>query len=183
MTALYQLPCTNCQKPLQVSVTQAGEELPCPCGTKVLVPTLREIKKLEVVADDQGISNTERTWTPAQGSLFAAGILLTAIGVYMHFRISAARDAIDISRPEFVELEMDIQELTPFEAWKSWENIEKNIGQFKYRPTPEFLKRRKVHANLTLYRYFSWALAAVGIISMISAFFVQTIIKQRRRAR
>jgi DNA-directed RNA polymerase subunit RPC12/RpoP len=174
MTIFYQLPCANCQKTLQVSTTQAGEELPCSCGAKVLVPPLRQLKTFPVAADSAADSvekrHSKRVWTPAQSGIFAAGILLTAIGIYMHVRSSQARNAIDTSRPQFVELDIDLQQLSPYQAWRTWENVEKVKDQLNYRPTPAFLARRREHAKWTQYRYVSWGIAGVGVCSIVTAF-------------
>jgi hypothetical protein len=170
MTTLYQLSCTNCQNFLNVSITQAGEELSCSCGARVLVPTLRELKTLPLAANNPEVVPSKRSWTPTQGGLFAVGILLTAIGIYMHVRSTQARNAIDISRPQFVELDFDIQDLSPYQAWRTWENVLKMKDRLNYRPTPDFLARRAEHAKWSQYRYVSWGISGAGICSVVAAF-------------
>lgn len=44
---MYSLPCNECDQPISVSASKAGQRIPCPqCGTEVVVPKLGELKRL-----------------------------------------------------------------------------------------------------------------------------------------
>ncbi|MFC1759612.1 hypothetical protein ACFL2H_12740 [Planctomycetota bacterium] len=181
-SSLYQLPCTSCDQPIQVSLTQAGEELQCSCGAEVLVPTMREVKALPAVdVPERPDASPKSSWSPGQGALFAIGILLLASGFYMHVLLTSAREKIDINRPEFVEND-DIKDLDPFSAWQMWEAVNKmtrDSGELPYRRTPEFIARRNEYSRLTRNRMASWAVIAVGAVTTCAAFAARMLGRKR----
>ncbi|MCA9214694.1 MAG: hypothetical protein KDB27_16595 [Planctomycetales bacterium] len=138
---------------------------------------MREIKLLpEVKNASISAKRTTRAWSAAQGALFAIGVIMLASAIYMHVRLSNARSQIDIRRPQFVELDFDIQDLNPYYAWKTWETVvasTNGTGLMRPRRPPEFLERRKTHARLTQYRTASWVVGAIGLAGIGTAFFVR----------
>lgn len=75
MSASYQLPC-SCGLKLTVTRSLAGQEIACSCGKSLVVPTLRELAKLEVVDDVKVKSKKE--WNPVLG-WWAAIVLALAV--------------------------------------------------------------------------------------------------------
>jgi hypothetical protein len=74
---LYLVTC-NCGEQLRVRLSQAGEQLTCKCGANVSVPTIRGLKQLPVVADEE-----HKLVTPVaiwQGPAFAVGVLALFVG-------------------------------------------------------------------------------------------------------
>ena len=107
---------------------------------------------------------------------------MLASGIYAHFWLSARRNEIDISRPEFVELDFDIQELSPYAAWRTWENFQKitqATGELPFRPTPKFIAARAEHARLTKNRTAAWVVAAIGGAAIVATFVMQASKKRQ----
>lgn len=74
---LYLVPC-NCGEQLRVRVSQAGEQLTCNCGATVSVPTIRGLKQLTVVADEEHKPVAPvASW---QGPVFAIGVIALFVG-------------------------------------------------------------------------------------------------------
>lgn len=74
---LYLVSC-NCGEQLRVRVSQAGEQLTCQCGATVSVPTIRGLKQLPVVADEE-----HKPAAPVamwQGPTFAVGLIALFVG-------------------------------------------------------------------------------------------------------
>jgi hypothetical protein len=68
----------SCGEKFRVRSSQAGEQLQCKCGATVSVPTIRALKQLETVKDEQAVSAaTPSTW---QGPIFATGVLALFVG-------------------------------------------------------------------------------------------------------
>jgi DNA-directed RNA polymerase subunit RPC12/RpoP len=46
---MYLLPCDECDQPISVTASKAGQQISCPqCGAEVVVPKLGELKRLQV---------------------------------------------------------------------------------------------------------------------------------------
>lgn len=74
---LYLVSCT-CGEQLRVRLSQAGEQLNCKCGANVSVPTIRGLKQLPVVADEE-----HKPVAPVaiwQGPVFAVGVIALFVG-------------------------------------------------------------------------------------------------------
>lgn len=161
MSQRYQLPCPSCSSVLQVATTQAGETLVCSCGEELVVPTLRELRQLDTVEDENGRGKTSG-WNPLRGALFVSGVMLLAIAGIGHWRVDSLRQDLDTTQPEFREMTFDVQTLTPMRAWEAWVHFREQSLQ--YRDTPEFVENRRKHRELTAYLYAFWAAAGIGLI-------------------
>mgnify|MGYP001821743924 CR=1 FL=1 len=160
MTQRYRLPCPHCADHLEVALPQAGETLSCVCGAQVVVPALRELRRLDPVADTLATSDRSHNWDLRRGSLFVTGMLLLAAGLVAHARIYPQRQQLDTSRPAFRELNFDIQTLTPLPAWEAWEFFRKqDLG---VRTTPQYLEHRAKHRKLSYFLIGAWASAGLG---------------------
>ncbi|WP_425617169.1 hypothetical protein NA78x_000840 [Anatilimnocola sp. NA78] len=78
---LYLVPC-SCGEKLRVRGGQAGEKLTCKCGQSVPVPTIRQLRQLETVADESAPrpSSALSAW---QGPLFSIGAILLFVGLIL----------------------------------------------------------------------------------------------------
>ena len=161
MSQQFKLPCPSCDQSIAIATTQAGESLTCDCGETIVVPTLREIRQLEPLNADAAPAATGTGWDPIRGGLFVTGIVLIAIGAYGHFRIQPMRNALNIEKPSFRELDFDVQTLTPMQAWEAWDHFRRQSLEF--RSTPVFLANRERHRELSLYIYLFWGCASVGL--------------------
>lgn len=161
MSQQFKLPCPACGQPLIVSPPQAGETRTCRCGEQTVVPTLREVRQLEPIESQSSAPRPGRGWNAMRGTLFVAGILLLAIGAYGHFRFAPLRQDLNIEQPEFEELSIDIQTVTPMQAWDAWDHFRRQ--SLEYRDTPRFLADRKRYQEMSFYLYLFWGLALIGI--------------------
>src|SRR5689334_780477 len=74
---LFVVPC-SCGEKFRVRASQAGEQLTCKCGATVSVPTIRGLRQLETVTDEQAVpATTASRW---QGPIFATGLLALFVG-------------------------------------------------------------------------------------------------------
>jgi hypothetical protein len=79
------LPCP-CGQSIRIDTSQAGERVTCgACGKAQDAPTYRAIKALPLDAADvaaaQKAAQRAVSWSPLQGGLFAAGLVLLLIGI------------------------------------------------------------------------------------------------------
>jgi hypothetical protein len=56
----YLLPCEACGKKTAVSSAQAGDVMRCTCGAELTVPTLRQLKQLEIVESNAPTRSASR---------------------------------------------------------------------------------------------------------------------------
>lgn len=160
MSHRYLLPCPGCHQPLPVSTTQAGETLTCGCGRVATIPTLREIKALPLAPSAVADIRTRSTWSVQRGLVFVSGALLIAASVLAYWQIAPRRRALDIRRPDFVELTIDVQQLTPLQAWDAWEHFRDQ--KLEFRDTPKFIENRAKYRELSYYLYTAAAGACLG---------------------
>ena len=167
MTLRYRLPCPNCNGHLDVAPPQAGENLRCHCGASVVVPTLRELRRLPPVEPPVADQRNRPGWDLLRGTLFVVGMLLLASGLLAHLKISPQRQRLDLARPAFRELNFDIQVLTPVQAWEAWDYFRQQ--DLETRLTPRYLENRAKHRTLTYYLLSAWTFVGAGAALAIAA--------------
>ncbi len=172
MNPAYRLNCPKCQRTLAITPAQAGESLTCECGHELTVPTLRQLRQLPTCNTDQGAAARPtgppaKPWSRSRGFTFALGLLLVAVGVLVHFRLAPQRKALDISPPAFQEIDRDVQQLPAKESWDAWKYFRQQ--KLDDRPTPDFVKNRSKHRELTALLYAAWATTASGLALMAAA--------------
>ena len=160
MTPRYQLPCPSCSDHLEVALPQAGEMLRCACGAEVIVPTLRELRRLEPLPQTAMAAGSPAVWDLQCGSLFVIGMLLLAAGILAHLRIYPQRQQLDTARPPFRELEFKIQSLTPLQAWEAWDYFQRQDLQI--RVTPQYLENQAKYRKLSYFLVGAWGCAGLG---------------------
>ena len=76
MSTVYLLSC-SCGQQLEVDAGQAGAELTCVCGKKVVVPTVRGLKQLPLKAGQaEHRQAAVPGWPVWKGAVFSLGLLL-----------------------------------------------------------------------------------------------------------
>lgn len=165
MSTRFKLPCDQCAQVHAISPAQAGETLSCACGHSIQVPTLREIRLLEPT-ERPDRERASSDWNLQRGLLFVGGALLLAIAALTTWSIWPQRQALVISQPAFQEINFDVQQLNPNEAWDAWQHLRQQT--LEVRTTPEYLDNRKKYRELSYILYAAWAGAAIGL-SMIGA--------------
>src|SRR5438067_1009929 len=135
MSQQFLLPC-SCGQKLAVSPAQAGGQVVCSCGRTLGIPTLRGLRQLEI-ARDVAPAKAARGWSPVHGAVFAAGLVVAAVGLIvlalyglqygqiMGFRLTLDR-ADDVIRAEMARIE----NLSPRQALEEWnQEIEQGLGE------------------------------------------------------
>jgi len=81
MPATYLLPCHG-DNVVEITTADAGRTVACPCGEQVLVPTLREIRRLpQKQTSEESTAARGAGWSLQQGIMFSIGLALVAVAV------------------------------------------------------------------------------------------------------
>src|SRR4051812_15575201 len=121
MSQQFLLPC-SCGQKVRVANAQAGGQVGCVCGKSLNVPTLRGIRQLEP-APVEAQGKAAPTWSRVHGALFACGLLLAGVGLFLvstylwrYAQIGAAQLAVDHSAEVTSAMAGQIDKLTPVQA-------------------------------------------------------------------
>jgi hypothetical protein len=122
MMTEYLLPC-RCGQTHRVSQRQSGEMLECSCGTRLVVPTLRELGSLEPAP--VSALPAAHAWGARQ-KLFFVGLLVTlgclvACGYFRFVQMPAV--------PEFATTSAELDKLKPADAWQFWATVRHGMPQ------------------------------------------------------
>jgi hypothetical protein len=165
MTARYLLPCHG-DRVVEVTVALAGHTVTCPCGKSVVVPTLRELKRLPVAAAETSARSSAAPWTLQQGILFSLGLLLiaasgVALGV-IGFKRSKLSTEAAVLRDEFhQQLGEEIGAMEPSRTLDFWRMLrEIPLPDRNYVMT--FEEHRKQSAKLLNRMLFAGGVGVLG---------------------
>jgi len=161
MSEQYLLPCTCGQKTV-VTARQAGETLQCECGRDLAAPTIRGLRNLERVGDDE---LDRPLWSVRQGVIFIGSVLtVTALVFAGYLWLNFPKLDPEVVRREFGDL-------TPAGTWHVWRNLRTEL-----REEPSPWVQVVVKAIQTTNRWLSVGLVAavVGIVIIVAGFFIPT---------
>ena len=163
----YVLACPDCGQPIEIAVTQAGQELSCTaCGHSTTAPRLGELKRLSVV-EDSGTQKPSKS--RSNSGLFVAGLLLALIGLGG----GAGLFAYGQSKISDFDLEKSIeqqnQEIDEFKdhlvvLYYDSLPIDKGLGEWREQPHISSTRQGKI---LTGISYGLMGLGVVGLVLMI----------------
>ena len=143
----YLLYC-QCGESNAVRIQQAGESVRCHgCGHDLIIPTLRNLRKLPPVEVRNGPA--VKGWTRLQGWLFALGvpIVIVSIGVILYCQIE--RRKLNLDKPSTAALKRfygDLSQIGLLDAWNLWTTFEK--APLDRRGIPMYLVNRERDALL-----------------------------------
>jgi hypothetical protein len=168
MASDYLLPCT-CGRTHRVSSSQAGSAIACPCGAKLEVPTMRELKKLEPAA--AGAPSRQRTWGLPQGLLFL-GMVLVGLGVlagsYFSLIVMPAPGESDVAPEQLAKMPPDL-------AIAYWNSLQQGMPTYVPADIAELMREKYVAE-----RGVQGSLMAIALGGAISA---AGIVARRFKAR
>jgi hypothetical protein len=130
---MYQLPCPQCQTPIPVAPSQAGDRTPCPsCGGEVAIPTLGQLKRLpvsETGADEAPQSELTSTGGPTAKRVGFVVLAMIATATLLIAGFAAIRWSLIetpiTSEGHINELREAYKTLTPAELIREYEQMEK----------------------------------------------------------
>ena len=161
MSAIYLLPChgDNC---VEITTAEAGRTIACPCGKKVQVPTLREIRQLPRRRE---APRERAAWSPQQGVLFSLGLVLCAaslgfIGWLIYQRLQLDTEEIVIEQERLDAWDAEIMGLEAAATLDGW-------NRFLNRPLPEERRLPQFEVNRAAARVIVWKMVIAGVVALV----------------
>jgi hypothetical protein len=162
MATKYLLPCP-CGKKLPLEISQAGQSVTCDCGTTHVVPTMRELRQLEVAEPDAAPRGQRPTWGMGRGISFSVAVVVmiasltfTAFVLFLYLRlpdVGTVEDEIRASRQAYEELTADQM----FQLWQVFRD--QGLGPQQTHPSLFFERS----AN-----QMWWTMLASGLVGLVS---------------
>lgn len=174
MSSQYLLPC-SCGKSVCVSPSQAGDGVNCTCGKSLLVPSIRELRKLPEVAKDisKRPAQPKKEWSTLQGLLFAAGLLMIVVGsgyaiYHSTYAYEASHYTKDMSSVESEIWDQQLDKLTLSQTIAIWDKATKQgLGD---QEVPEWIFASEVVGKLMSNAKSGIITVGVGIGTTLLAF-------------
>jgi hypothetical protein len=173
----YLLPC-SCGQKTRVANAQAGGQVACVCGKSLAVPTLRGLRELDL-APPMKDAVQRAGWSRQQGTVFATGLLIAAVGLYMvayyswkyaQLTVQGSHLLVDRTQDVLKASSAEVGSLSPAKMLEEWnKEKEEGLGE-KYTPI-------WVTAKATISQYVSRiqagaVAAAAGVLVAAAAMFV-----------
>lgn len=157
--ASYLLTC-NCGLTLPVDVGQAGGQVVCSCGTRLDVPTLRNLRHLPVASTVQ--PSTVANWSPKKGTIavFLIGAALLAAASLWN-RLTEPK--LPEFQPQVVSQAINkrIDQLKPVDVWKEWILVYRPLAERGFTPL-EASNAAQIHAVIARKRFLESVLLIVA---------------------
>ncbi|OHB78462.1 MAG: hypothetical protein A2W31_00120 [Planctomycetes bacterium RBG_16_64_10] len=165
MPTRYLLPC-SCGAHVTVDLGQAGATVRCHCGATLVVPTMRQLRRLQPAAPAEG--DLGRRWGSSQGVMLlglSVAVLGAALALLLWLKQPVA-PAVD-SATALEQLDAGIRALTPLQSWLLWQQMVAE-GLVQYDTPVELAYRRQLAVNRHWIR-LSLAGGAVGLLVFLAA--------------
>jgi hypothetical protein len=120
----YLLPC-SCGQQVVVEPRQAGEMTSCSCGAMLHVPTLLDMRKLEL-AEQKSTASARADWGPKQ-QLRMLGIVLLAAALGIGGWLLAHQPTSQFLNVDAEQVRQNAQKLPPVHTWKAWQSMKQRI--------------------------------------------------------
>ena len=177
MAARYAYECPECHSTIELSTTQAGQDITCgSCSAVVNAPKLGTIRSLPALDDTLASDRKPGKGSPLKGWLFAGGLLLAVIagigGAAAQYR--ADQFHIDVDIEEIVSNEHKMLDKAPpieifviaIEAGKESFTLEYSEAAY-----------RTYNIKSGIIQKVAWAcfgVAGFGLLMMLSSFFFRS---------
>jgi hypothetical protein len=162
MATKYTLTC-ECGRKWRVEARQAGEEIACSCGGRVIVPTLRGLSELPQVEEQAAPASR---WTKAQGILFVAALAWLAFGVGMTWwcYVQAAHPVRQFRIDDEAEdLSGRVDQFTLTESMKYWKMFRQQPGRMLHGSQ----QPKGWDAGSPRYKWLTWVAAGVTVVGVV----------------
>ncbi len=175
MTVKYLLPCT-CGQEVPVTTTQAGADVPCPCGRTLAVPTLLGIRQLKQVREERP-GKQDGGWTPLKGGVFVAGALVTLASLGSAGYLVWERSKLNTERPRLATKEQYIavtRKLDVDGLWRLWDTLsDPEVWPRRRSRVFQYIVDRETDRILKNYLFVASGVALFGMAVCCSSFFVR----------
>jgi hypothetical protein len=161
------LSCASCGKSLPVEVGQAGGQVQCPCGARVDVPALRQLRQLP---EASAAADERRRWSAGQGVL-ATCLVLVGLFVIVAGWSRWSEPAVQQFDPakHNREMEQAVDELTPVQGWSVWVTSLQPLGDtgfFELDTGPPAAVKEQI-ARARFFQATMLVLAAVSVAGVV----------------
>jgi len=179
MAARYAWKCPQCSATIEVSTTQAGQDLKCAsCSAESMVPKLGVIKKLPLVggAEEQKSSRRRSEASPIKGWLFAGGLLLAVAGLVAgaaaQYRANQYHDE-EVSMEEVIEQENAIiDQHIPSQLYALTVSANDDSFALEYSETRRRSRSIK-NGIIQKVAWVCWGISGAGLLMLLSSFFIR----------
>lgn len=179
--ARYAYECPQCNSSIELSTTQAGQEIKChSCSSKFEAPKLGVIKNLPAIEAEGSSANRQRSATAKTGSvlkswLFAGGLLIAVLagagGYAAQVRADQFRVEIDIE--DVIQSEYKaIDEAPVSDIYSILTDAEDESFTLEYSEAPY----RTMNIKSGIVQQVAWAcfgVAGAGLLMLLSSFFIR----------
>jgi len=166
----YLLPC-ECGRKLPVQSRQAGQKVHCECGRAIVVPTMRDLGRLEQRHNSDAA--VVGPWS-TRSALIALGLLVTLIGVgltaYVYWKM-----------PRFdpVATGREVNGMSPYETWQWWRYYERGIPRY---PSDELIEAKQRELYLRRWSYFTIGIGIFGLVIVLLGALAPALAPRRPRS-
>jgi hypothetical protein len=151
----YLVPC-QCGQTVPVQTRQAGQTVHCACGRTLVVPTIRELSRLE---QRQGAPDVSAAPWSTRSAMLSLGLLITLLGVgltgYLYWKMP---------RIDPVAKGREVENMSPYETWQWWRYYNSGIPRY---PTDEFMVAKGREIYLTRWSYFTIGIGLIGLLILL----------------
>lgn len=177
MAVRYAWECPQCQGTIEISATQAGQDLECAsCSAALTLPKLGIVKNLPVVGGAQPAPSSRRAVaSPVKGWLFAGGLLLAVLGTVagLAAQYRANQFHVDVDVESIIEEEYAIiDKQRPAELYSLAISAGEDSFALEYSETP-YRTRNIKSGIIQKVAWVCWGLGGAGLLMLLSSFFIR----------
>jgi hypothetical protein len=169
MANLYFLPC-ECGQKIRVGPAQAGQAVACGCGKKLSVPTLRGLRELKTVPEEEVSATARRsTWSPWHGAAFSGGLAVAAVSLFLSalnlWYLTGANLYSEDRTDEFAgAMSGQLEEYTAEQLLDEWNHV--RAEGLTHVHTPIWVAAKE---SVGVFRWRSIAFGSLGVIALVVA--------------
>ena len=154
----------------------------CACGQRLSVPTLRGLRQLSL-APPESPGRSVATWGRVHGVLFASGLLIASVGVFLvstylfryaqirYAQVGGKRLTVDRSAEVTTAMASEIDKLTPVRALDLWntEVLTEGLGQAQ---KPLWIAAKERLAQYATWMKIGGAVLTAGLLLSITTLYI-----------
>ena len=187
MAVRYSFQCPRCSASVELTITQAGQEIECAqCAGVFTAPRLGDIKKLPVAGGEKVVKAGGGANSPVKGWLFSGGLLLAVVAGVAAYAIQSYATSMydfaqeiggDIEQTVANELEK-VDEMPAVDIYTIAAEAGKDSFQLEYREVP-YRSLNIQSGILQNVAYGCWAVSGIGLLLLIVSFFISQEMTER----